>query len=169
MTIMNATEATPPAATPAPAPPPPPMSAEQLHADLNTIRSVLSEGAAERGPHRVIIAAANLACGAFMLLAVPIVLIVFSIPVFINPQEDGIVAVILIGLLAVGVLAAMAVPFLLAGWGLLKMKSWGPVAAVIAAILNVFNVPLGTALAGYTIWALVTGKLESDPVRSKPF
>jgi len=144
------------------------MSPEQLHADLNTIRSVLGETAAARGPHRVIIAAGNLVCGAFMLLAVPIVLIVFSIPVAIDPQEDGMIAVILVGLISVVVLAALSLPFLLAGCGLLKNKSWGPVAAVIASILNVLNLPLGTALAAYTFWALATGKLEVDRVSPKP-
>jgi hypothetical protein len=160
-TTMNTPEASPP---PTPIPPTgPPMSAEQLHADLNTIRSVLSEGAAARGPHRLIIAAGNLVCGAFTLLAVPIVIIVFSIPVFLDPKDEGMIAVILVGLLVVGVLAVTAVPFLLAGWGLLKNKSWGPVAAVIASIVNVFNLPLGTALAVYTFWALLKGKLNAEP------
>jgi hypothetical protein len=121
---MNTPDSLPP---PASVPPTgPPMSAEQLQADLNTIRSVLSESAAAKGPHRLIIAAGNLVCGAFMLLAVPIVILVFCIPIFNVPETEGMVAVILIGLIAVGVLVALAVPFLLAGWGLLKSRSWGP-------------------------------------------
>jgi hypothetical protein len=142
------------------------MTPEQLHADLNTIRSVLSEGAAARGPHRMIIAAANFVCGAFMVLAVPIVLVVFSIPVFLNPGEKGMIPVILVGLLSVLVLTVMAIPFVLAGWGLLKRKSWGPTAVVVASLLNVVNVPFGTVLAAYTFWALTTGKLEVE--RSLP-
>ncbi len=38
------------------------------------------------------------------------------------------------------------------GWGLLHRQPWGRVVAIIAAVLNLFKFPLGTALG---IWTLV--------------
>ena len=40
-----------------------------------------------------------------------------------------------------------------AGWGLMERTPWGRVAAIIAAFLNLFKFPFGTALG---IWTLVT-------------
>ena len=139
------------------------MSPEQLHADLSSIRSVLSESAAARSPHRSIIAAGNLICGFLMLIAVPILLVIFSIPAIANPHEDGVFVVGGIGLGIIAILLVLASPFLAAGWGLLKNKSWGMAAALVASALNLMNFPFGTALSIYTIWAVSSGKLVPEP------
>lgn len=149
-------------------PPPPPlsqptMSPEQLHADLNAIRSVLNEGVASRSPHRSIIAVGNLICGLVVLIAVPFLLVIFSIPVITTPKEDGVLAVLLVGLAIIAVLLVVASPFLAAGWGLLKHKNWGIGAAIVAAVFNLMNFPFGTVLSIYTIWAVSSGNLLPEP------
>jgi hypothetical protein len=40
-----------------------------------------------------------------------------------------------------------------AGWGLMERAPWGRVVAIVAAFLSILKIPLGTALA---IWTLVT-------------
>jgi zinc-ribbon domain len=40
-----------------------------------------------------------------------------------------------------------------AAWGLMERTSWGRIAAIVAAFLNLFKFPFGTALG---IWTLVT-------------
>lgn len=56
---------------------------------------------------------------------------------------------------AVGVLlAALAVPGLAAGYGLLRRFWWARTLAIVVGILNLINVPLGTALGVYTLWVL---------------
>ena len=132
---------------------------------MDTIRSVLAEGEAARGPHRAIIAAGNFFCGAMLLIAVPILMLVFGIAIF-QPAEAGEkVAIGLVGLIPTTILVVLASPFLLAGYGLMKRKSWGPTMAIIAGALNLFNLPLGTALAIYTFWAVGHGCLETRPSR----
>lgn len=140
-----------------------PMSPDQLQADLQTMRSVLEQSTASKGPHRVIIAGANLFFGIMFLLAVPVVVMIFSIPVFTVPHQEGIVAVPIVGGTIVVILVLLSLPFLLAGWGLLKGKRWGEAAAVVAAVFNVWNVPLGTALTIYSFWAMAKGKLKAEP------
>jgi len=40
----------------------------------------------------------------------------------------------------------------MAGWGLLERSQWGRVVAIIAAIVNIFKLPFGTAMG---IWTLI--------------
>ena len=39
----------------------------------------------------------------------------------------------------------------LAGYGLLKYRNWGRILAIIMAIINLLNIPFGTALGIYTL------------------
>ncbi|MCP5101675.1 MAG: hypothetical protein GY943_39540 [Chloroflexi bacterium] len=52
-------------------------------------------------------------------------------------------------------IVALTVPGLLAGWGLLKRKSWARLLSLIIGVLNLMNFPFGTALGVYTIWVLL--------------
>jgi hypothetical protein len=51
-------------------------------------------------------------------------------------------------------LAALAVPGLLAGYGLLSRKPWARILAVVVGILGLVNFPIGTAIGLYTFWVL---------------
>jgi hypothetical protein len=61
---------------------------------------------------------------------------------------------------------AMAV---LAGYGLLNRLPWGRVVAIIAAILALIHIPIGTALGIYTLWVLAPGAsgLEYDAIADR--
>lgn len=163
-TVMNQPD-TPPLPPYPPVPPQPAMSPEQLHADLNAIRSVLTEGVAARNSHRNLIAVGNFLCGGLVLIAVPILLVVFSIPAIAAPHEDGSLIPLVIGVAIACLLLVIASPFFIAGWGLLKNKSWGIAAALVTACLNLLHFPLGTALSIYTIWAVSSGHLAPPPRR----
>ena len=52
-------------------------------------------------------------------------------------------------------LAALAVPGLLAGYGLLTRKTWGRVLAVVVAVLGLIHFPIGTAIGIYALWVLL--------------
>ena len=56
-----------------------------------------------------------------------------------------------IGLVFVAVLALLG---LLAGYGLLKRKKWGQILGIVDGILNLFAIPVGTALGAYTLFVL---------------
>jgi hypothetical protein len=56
---------------------------------------------------------------------------------------------------AVGLLmAALGLPGLLAGYGLLTRKPWARVLAIVVGILSLVNFPVGTAIGLYTLWVL---------------
>ena len=52
-------------------------------------------------------------------------------------------------------LAALSVPGIAAGYGLLRRKSWGRYLALVMGILGMVNVPLGTLVGIYALWVLL--------------
>ncbi|WP_265596090.1 hypothetical protein [Verrucomicrobium sp. BvORR106] len=135
------------------------MSPQQLRSDMDAIRSVLVEGPAGKGPHRIILAGANIVCGLLPLVAVPFILLGTSVPMLTHPKPDGVLIAVLIGFGFSAFFVCLALPFFLAGWGLSKGRNWAPVAAIVAAVLNLMNVPFGTLISIYTFWALAKNKL----------
>lgn len=52
------------------------------------------------------------------------------------------------------------VPSYVAGYAMLKRKPWARVASIIAAVIEIMNVPFGTAIGIYALWFLF-GKGEA--------
>lgn len=48
----------------------------------------------------------------------------------------------------------LALPGLLLAWALIARKEWAVPLGWVLAVLNLFNLPVGTALGIYTIWVL---------------
>ena len=57
---------------------------------------------------------------------------------------------------SVGILMmVLALPTLLAGYGLLTGKSWGRILAIVVGVLGLLNFPIGTLIGVYTLWVLL--------------
>jgi hypothetical protein len=57
---------------------------------------------------------------------------------------------------SVGILIMLlALPGLLAGYGLLTGKSWGRILAIVVGVLGLLNFPIGTLIGAYTLWVLL--------------
>jgi len=68
-------------------------------------------------------------------------------------------------LVAIGLVAAL--PGIIAGWGLLSYRPWARILAIIVAVLDIWSIPFGTALAIFSLYVLVSGK--SDRVFSRRY
>lgn len=68
----------------------------------------------------------------------------------------------IVGTFVLGILVVISIPGIVAGWGLLKRKSWARVLALVIAFFSLMNVPLGTLLGVYTIWALLANEEASN-------
>ncbi len=60
-----------------------------------------------------------------------------------------------IGAIAIFVCVFIALPSMIAGWGLLNNKPWAMVLALVVGCLRIFSFPIGTAIGIYTIWIYV--------------
>ena len=77
--------------------------------------------------------------------------------------EDAAVAIPILGIAgtALGMMMlALALPGLIAGWGLLKLKSWARILTIVLSVLNLLNFPLGTVLGIYGLWVLLNKDTE---------
>lgn len=52
-----------------------------------------------------------------------------------------------------------SVPEIIAGIFLMKRKEWARILTIILGFFNLINVPLGTVLGAYTIWALMNTEM----------
>ena len=55
---------------------------------------------------------------------------------------------------SVGLLTALGVPGLIAGYGMLTHKPWARIMALVLGFLGMVNFPVGTAIGIYAFWVL---------------
>jgi len=106
--------------------------------------------------HIKALGAIYLVWGGMGIIAGVIVLAIFVIGGGLMAVEDPEAGLVLgiIGAILIMIIAITSVPNLVAGWALIKHKSWGRILTIILSILNVFAFPLGTALGVYGLWVL---------------
>jgi hypothetical protein len=108
--------------------------------------------------HIQIVAALHIALGAISLLAAIIVFTVLGMAGGIVISQGQHQAAGILGIIAValgGFLAALALPGMIGGWALFSGRSWGRPLVLVLGFIHLINIPFGTALGIYTIWALL--------------
>jgi hypothetical protein len=108
--------------------------------------------------HIQIVAALHIALGALSLLAAIIVFVVFVMAGGIVISQGERQAAGILGIIAFAVcsfLAVLGLPGIIGGWALFTGRSWGRPLVLVLGCLHLVNIPLGTALGIYTIWALL--------------
>jgi hypothetical protein len=105
--------------------------------------------------HFTILGALHVAYGVIILLVAAFVLISVIGGGYLsnNPEIIGITTGIgsVVGLL----LAILAIPGIIGGFGLIYRKHWARPVLLIVGCAHLLNVPFGTALGVYTFWALM--------------
>ena len=70
--------------------------------------------------------------------------------------DDQARAVLVVVGTTVGLLLALlALPGMLAGYGLLRGAGWGRALAIVISVFNLANFPVGTAIGLYGLWVLL--------------
>ena len=59
-----------------------------------------------------------------------------------------------------GMIVLFSIPNIIAGVGLLLWKNWARYLTMVIAVLQLFNIPIGTALAAYSLWVLLQDETE---------
>ncbi|HET7617564.1 MAG TPA: hypothetical protein VFK20_03570 [Vicinamibacterales bacterium] len=76
---------------------------------------------------------------------------------------DAAIAVPIIGAagtLVAAFLAALAVPGIIAGAGLIRFRPWARILGIVLSILNLIQIPFGTAIGIYGLWVLLNSSTE---------
>ena len=111
--------------------------------------------------HVKILAVLNIILGGLGIVVALLVLVLFgglagvagSDP---NPDAQGGAAVLgLIGGIGFIFIALISIPCVIAGFGLLKFRSWAQILTIVLSVLGLLNFPFGTALGIYGLWVLL--------------
>jgi hypothetical protein len=72
-------------------------------------------------------------------------------------DADSAMAAPLIASIGIGIAIfffVLSLPCIIGGWGLINFKPWSRILMIIISVLDLFHVPLGTALGVYGLWVL---------------
>ncbi|HYO90776.1 MAG TPA: hypothetical protein VEQ40_04040, partial [Pyrinomonadaceae bacterium] len=103
--------------------------------------------------HNKTLGITHLAYGGFHLLLMIFFSLIFLFVMAVPHRGDGgmdIFTIMMLMMFAFSLLFTL--PSLIAGYALLKRKSWARTAAIVAGILAAPSFPHGTALGVYTLW-----------------
>lgn len=78
--------------------------------------------------------------------------------------HDNLAAIPILGMIGgflFILIAVLSLPGIIAGIGLLQFRPWGRTLGIILSAVHLFNVPFGTALGVYGLWALLTPEAEA--------
>ena len=109
----------------------------------------------------------------FLLLGICGFVFFAGLGVFAAADSGDAIAMPILGLVGTVSLlffAALALPGLLAGYGLLKRKKWGQILGIVVGILSLLNFPIGTAIGAYTLFVLFQDSATSyfDEQQAEP-
>lgn len=105
--------------------------------------------------HVNIVAALQIGFSIFGLIIAGVVFTVMHlVGDFVDDHEAETVLSIVANVILVFI-AVLSIPGIIAGIGLFKRKEWARILTLIISVLDLFNIPLGTAIGVYSIWTLV--------------
>ncbi len=110
--------------------------------------------------HVKIVGIVNIVFGVLGLIAAAIVLVAVAGGGLISGDETTIAVTSIVAVSVSSVIAVFSIPQIIAGIGLLKLKNWGRILGMIVAVLDLLNIPFGTAFGIYALWVLLNAETE---------
>ena len=123
------------------------------------------EGKMDMKKHVTAVGAIHIGFGILGLIAAFIVLVVLigSGLLVLSIEGDELPLTILasVAVFVTIFLAILSVPELIGGLGILNYKNWARYLVIVVSVLNLFNIPVGTAVGIYSIWVLMQDETET--------
>lgn len=124
--------------------------------------------------HVKILGILHIVFGSLGVLAGLIVLAVFGglagvVGVSSHGDHDAAVAMPILLIIGVGVMIlilVLSIPGIIAGIGLLNFRPWARILTIVLSALDLFSVPIGTAVGVYGLWVLLSN--ETLPLFEHP-
>jgi hypothetical protein len=89
------------------------------------------------------------------LIIALIVMLVIAGGGLVSRDEIAIAVTLAVAMSISSMIIIFSIPGIIGGIGLLKMRPWARILILIMGFLALLEIPLGTALGIYTIWALM--------------
>jgi O-antigen/teichoic acid export membrane protein len=91
--------------------------------------------------------------------------VVFAVLYFvrdISGDPDAETVLTIVANLLIIFIVILSLPGIIAGIGLFKREEWARILTLIISVIDLFNIPLGTAVGVYSIWALVQPEVVAE-------
>jgi len=117
--------------------------------------------------HVKVIAALCIIFAAFGVLAALLSSFMFSaLAALVGSTNDpdasaGIAVLSLTGVTLTIVLLAFSIPYIVCGWGLLKLRPWSRILGIVLAAISLIRIPLGTIFGIYALIILFNKETEA--------
>ncbi len=114
--------------------------------------------------HIKVLGILNIILGAFgLVVALGLLLMFGGIAGIVSTtgDPDAEIAVPILG--AIGglifvIVLVVSVLVIIAGWGILNYREWGRILGIVVAVIELVNVPIGTAIGIYGLWVLLNSQ-----------
>jgi hypothetical protein len=94
--------------------------------------------------------------GAFGLLAAFAIMGGSMLGGMFSGSMTGMIGITMVGTFAAIIVAAYAIPGLIAGYGLLRFQPWARILTIVLAIFELIRFPFGTCLGVYSLWVMLS-------------
>lgn len=74
---------------------------------------------------------------------------------YLAEDEEASVILVAVGSFLAIFLLILSVPGIIGGIGLFKRKEWARILVLVLSVLQLVNIPIGTAIGIYSIWVLI--------------
>lgn len=111
--------------------------------------------------HIKILGILYIAFSALGLIAAFVLFVIITGGGLISGDNTAITITTIVGTAIAALLVVFSAPGIIGGMGLLKRQSWARVLVLVLGIINLVNIPFGTALGIYTIWVLTNKETEA--------
>jgi len=111
--------------------------------------------------HVKILGIFNIVFGALGVLTAAFMLLLFGgiagvVTADADPDAESVAAILgLVGTFVFALTILVSVPGVIAGIGLLNFREWARILTIVVSVLNLINIPFGTAVGIYGLWALL--------------
>ncbi len=109
--------------------------------------------------HVDVVAYINIVFGCLLTIAA-VGILIFMLTLTRTADQEGKAILTMMGVGSASLLVLFGVPGIIAGWGLLQRKSWSRVLAIILAVVDLVNFPIGTLLGVYMLWVLTKAECK---------
>ena len=90
-----------------------------------------------------------------LLAALALIALPFLVGAFAEGDRDAILWTSIVSIVSLVFVVLVFLLNLIVGLGLLRMKEWARILAMVLAIFRLLNFPVGTVIGGLTIWYLL--------------
>ena len=105
--------------------------------------------------HVTFVAVLNIGLGIFGLIVSLIIFVAVVGGGLLSGDPEAITITSIVGTVISGFIFLLSIPGIIGGIGLIKRWAWARVFMLIIAVLDLFNIPIGTAIGAYTLWVLL--------------